>query len=197
MTEALKVVGGRRLVVHDDEVEIGAHGNWRLVECPAYSKDGWKSLKLYLDEIAPKNVWRIGVRKGKMSRCYDAGLLMAHSPSLADWICAVAEGKLATFPEDPNDGDGVFPVPLHIRSFILNVVRDAQATDRPWSNAPQTRTRGRFLPTLIVSEFGMKVDRAKIYVRAMIKEGLIRVIVLDKKKHRSGLVVCEGEHENG
>lgn len=80
-----EIVGGRKLVQRKDEVVIAESLTWRLVEVTGWSRDGWRSLKLYYTRKGPKNVWMLGW-KGRLGRCKDSALLFEHHPKIAAWV---------------------------------------------------------------------------------------------------------------
>ena len=183
-------VGRKMRSINRDEIEIGRHGDWRLVECADYSRDGWRSLKLYLDRKAKKNVWRLGVNDKHMGRSYDAGLLHAYYPGIREWVVAVAAGEDAAFPEnDFEDRGGIFPVGEEARRFIVETVAEKQGGDFPWSSNPQTAKRGRYIVPAIQIGLGTSKHKAKLYLDALLRDGTIECVMVNKKTRKKGLRV--------
>jgi hypothetical protein len=185
--------------MHDHEIEIERQGDWLLVECTKYSKDGWKSLKLFLDRKVRKNVWRLGVKDGHMARTYDAGLLQSFYPDVFDWVAARASGKNVPFPANDQEMTGAaVPVSPAKQQFIIEAVKERQATSRPWSHKVQVRKAGRYIGPLICDEFRVSDRQARILVESMIKQGLLEYVMFNKNNRLSGLrVATPMEIDNG
>jgi len=84
-----RVVGGRKLVRHADEVEIGTDGQWLLVLVPSWSKNRWTSLKLLRNsKAAKKRCWYLGYKRGALARNRDLAILMEHYDGRAEWVLA-------------------------------------------------------------------------------------------------------------
>lgn len=188
-SEKIKV-GGRTLKLNADEVELAADGDWRLVECTAYSKDGWKSLKLYLDRPEIKNVWRLGLHKRYRAKTKDSFLLEQFYPQMWDWVVERANGK--TFALPPSEAAPVpVTVPVKVNNFIVDQIEARDPDLRPLSNKPQTKQSGRYLVNMVAQEFGISELSAKIYINAMIKQGVIEFAMTDKHNRVSGLRLVE------
>ena len=183
-------VGGKRLKLNADEVELAAEGDWRLVECTAYSKDGWKSLKLYLDRPEIKNVWRLGLHNLYRAKTKDGFLLQQFYPAMWDWVVARANGKEAALPPDEAEPAPV-SVPMKISNFITDQIEARDPKLRPLSNKPQTLTQGRYLVNMVAQEFSIPELMAKIYINTMIKHGVIEFAMTDKHNRISGLRLVE------
>ena len=85
---------GRRTVRRwPDEVEVARDGVWLLTRRGG-SGGGWETLSLYREEVAEKNVWRLGYlpleRRIAVSR--SRRLLEAHHPGRLGWVLAAASG---------------------------------------------------------------------------------------------------------
>jgi hypothetical protein len=81
-----RVVGGRKLVIREDETKLGDRDEWFLYRIEGWSKHGWQSLKLFRFAKGPKNLWQIGYRDGRLARNKDAKLLGEHHPEVAEWV---------------------------------------------------------------------------------------------------------------
>jgi hypothetical protein len=187
-------VGGVPLRVHALEVTIRQSGDWRLVECTKHSRDGWISLKLYLDRAANKNVWRLGVKKEYLARSHDGHLLDTFYPSMRDWVVAQANGRDVPLPENDQELVGVrIPLPDKVRAFVVESILERQSSERPpLSNKAQTRKFGRYIVDIIASECNVSVPKAKYHVDTMIEQGIIEFAMIDKHKRISGLRVVKG-----
>ena len=183
-------VGGRTLKVNVDEVELAAGGDWRLVECTAYSKDGWRSLKLYLNRPEIKNVWRLGLHGDHHSKSKDGFLLQRFYPSMWNWVTANANGKKAPLPPDQAEARETV-VPPRINNFVIERIEERGADMAPLSHKPQTAKFGRYVIGMIVEEFAISELEAKIYVNAMISQGIIEFVMTDKHNRISGLRLVE------
>jgi len=192
-------VGKRKLIVNRDEVEIASHGPWTIVECTAYSKDGWRSIKVYLDRPARKNVWRLGFKGAHSSRSHDAGIFTAYHPDVFEWVRCIVAGIEAVFPEDDSaKKDGIFPVPDSAREVILRLVEQRQDEANPLSNKTQTRKMERYIIPKIMKSLGITSNRAKLFTEAMIRGREIEVFMVSKKTRIKGLrVVNKMEIDNG
>ena len=192
-------IGKKVLIVNFDEVTISEHNDWRLVECTSYSQNDWRSLKLYLDRKARKNVWRLGVKDGQMARLYDAGLLEAFYPDVLEWVALQASGIDAPFPEnDQEDRDGAFPVSDRVRSFIVETVAAKQASVLPWSHKAQTLKSGRYIIPEITSGLGISQNKAKLFVESLLRDGTLTYVMINKNTRLHGLRVAKPmEMDNG
>ena len=192
-------VGKRKLIVNRDEVEIASHGPWKVVECTAYSKDGWRSIKVYLNRPARKNVWRLGFKGAHSSRSHDAGIFTAYHPDVFEWVRCIVAGIEAVFPEDDSaKKDGIFPVPDSAREVILRLVEQRQDEANPLSNKTQTRKMERYIIPKIMKSLGITSNRAKLFTEAMIRGREIEVFMVSKKTRIKGLrVVKMMEMDNG
>jgi len=192
-------VGKRRLIVNYDEVEIVSYGPWRVVECTKYAKDGWKSIKVYLDRPARKNVWRLGFKGSYASRSHDGGLFTAYYPDVYEWVKGVVSGEGAAFPEDDSEQvEGIFPVSERVRSVILKTVEARQDHEYPWSNAPQTKKLRRYIIPGLAKELNINPKKAKLFLDAMIRSGEIEVFIVNTNTRVKGLrVVNKMEIDNG
>lgn len=87
-----RVVGGRRLVMRDDETKLGTQDEWFLYRIEGWSRHGWDSLKLYRYVKGPKNLWQLGVslKDKRYARNKDLKLLTEHYPQIAEWVLATA-----------------------------------------------------------------------------------------------------------
>ena len=192
-------VGKRKLIVNRDEVEIASHGPWKVVECTAYSKGGWRSVKVYLNRPARKNVWRLGFKGAHSSRSHDAGIFTAYHPDVFEWVRCIVAGIDAVFPEDDSaKKDGIFPVPDSAREVILRLVEQRQDEANPLSNKTQTRKMERYIIPKIMKSLGITSNRAKLFTEAMIRGREIEVFMVSKKTRIKGLrVVKMMEMDNG
>ena len=192
-------VGKRKLIVNRDEVEIASHGPWKVVECTAYSKDGWRSIKVYLNRPARKNVWRLGFKGAHSSRSHDAGIFTAYHPDVFEWVRCIVAGIEAVFPEDDSaKKDGIFPVPDSAREVIFRLVEQRQDGPNPWSSKAQTRKMGRYIIPQIMKALGITSDRSKLFVEAMVRGCEIEMFLVSKKTRVRGLrVVKKMEIDNG
>lgn len=81
------VVGKRKMVRRANDVVIARKDNWMLVHVADWSKHGWISTQLYLDDSkAPKRMYQIGVKGGAAARNVGARLLDKHHPGMLDWV---------------------------------------------------------------------------------------------------------------
>lgn len=188
-------IGGRALKLNADEVELAAEGDWRLVECTAYSKDGWKSLKLYLDRPEIKNVWRLGLHGSHYAKTKDGFLLQRFYPSMWNWVIACANGKRVPLPPDQAAPKATV-VPSRINNFVIEKIEERGAEKAPLSHKPQTAKLGRYVVGMVAEEFSISELEAKIYVNAMIAQGLIEFVMTDRHKRISGLRLGK-EFSNG
>ena len=187
--------GGRELKVNADEAELAAGGNWRLVECTSYSGGGWKSLKLYLDRPAIKNVWRLGLSGEHRAKTKDGFLLQRFYPSMWDWVVANANGRAAPLPDDQAEERPVV-VPHKVNNFVIDKIAERGDDREPLSHKPQTAQRGRYIVHMIAEEFNIGELEAKIYVNEMIRQGTIDFVMTDKHRRISGLRLGK-EFSNG
>ena len=185
-------VGGALLRVHSHEVTIRQAGDWRLVECTKHSRDGWTSLKLYLDRPAKKNVWRLGVKGDYMAGTSDSALLMEFYPAMRGWVVSQANGSDVPLPEESVGAPKPISVPDKVRDFVVNSIlaRRLNALS-PLSHKAQTKTLGRYVVDMIADEFGVPPARAKAYVNALIDGGVIEFAMIDKHNRVSGLRLVE------
>jgi hypothetical protein len=197
----IKRIGKKKLIVNRDEVEIASHGPWKVVECTAYSKNGWKSIKVYLNRPARKNVWRLGFKGSHSSRSHDAGIFTAYHPDVFEWVRCIVAGIEAVFPEDDSaKKDGIFPVPDNARQVILRLVEQWQDEAAPLSNKTQTRKTERYIIPKIMKSLGTTSERAKLLTEGMIRGREIEVFMVSKKTRIKGLRVVkkmEIEMDNG
>lgn len=91
--------GRRNYLRTQPHLLMAKRGKWHLVVCPDKCRDGWINVKVHLDEAAPKNVFEVGVLKGKAAPKADVKLLDEHHPSIMAWVLdrvkAYADGKVA------------------------------------------------------------------------------------------------------
>jgi hypothetical protein len=185
-------VGGALLRVHSHEVTIRQAGDWRLVECTAYSKDGWTSLKLYLDRPAKKNVWRLGVKGDYMAGTSDSALLVEFYPAMRGWVVSQANGSDVPLPEEDGAAPKPISVPGKVRDFVVGGILDRMLALRPpLSHKAQTKKMGRYVVDMIAQEFRVPPARAKAYVNALIDSGVIEFAMIDKHNRVSGLRLVE------
>jgi len=198
MDYELVKVGGATLKVHAHEVTIRQAGDWRLVECTAYSKDGWKSLKLYLDRPAKKNVWRFGVKGEYMAGTSDSALLVEFYPKMREWVVAQANGRDVTLPEYDGAAPGPIYIPPKVREFVIESILERKLSGMlPLSHKSQTKKLGRYIVDMIAEEFKMSPAKAKSYVTALIDCGAIEFAMIDTHKRISGLRLVKKEFSNG
>lgn len=184
----VKRIGKRRLIVNFDEVEVASHGPWKVVECTKYSKDGWKTIKLYLDRPARKNVWRLGFKGAHASRSHDGGLLTAFYPDVFEWVRAVVSGEEAIFPDDDSEKvNGIFPVSTRVREVILRTFDEREGQSIPWSDRAQTKHSGRYIIPVLAQRLNTHPKKAKLFLEAMIRGGEIERFVVSKKTRLAGL----------
>ena len=69
----------------------------------------------------------------------------------------------------------------------LQAIGEAWDTDRPFSASP--RSRGRYLPIWLSSEFGLDRQCAQASMQAWLNSGLINQEEHSRKNHRMGLRV--------
>jgi hypothetical protein len=81
-----RVVGGRKLVMRDDETKLGDRDEWFIYRVEGWSKHGWQSLKVIRYAKGPKNLWQLGYKAGRMARNKDLKLLTEHHPVIANWV---------------------------------------------------------------------------------------------------------------
>jgi hypothetical protein len=191
MQSELVEIGSRKLKVNEDEVEIATAEEWRLVECTKYSTPPWRSLKLYLDRPAAKNVWRLSINKNYRGKTKDGFLLEKFFPKIWPWVMAQANGKDVPFPEGAGEEAAVV-IPMKIFNFVVDALRSRDPDYRPLSHMPQTRSQGRYLVEMVAEEFGIDLLEAKIYISAMIEQGAIEFVMFNKHKRISGLRLVEG-----
>jgi hypothetical protein len=189
-------VGGSLLKVHSYEVTIRQAGDWRLVECTKYSKDGWKSLKLYLDRPAKKNVWRVGVKGTYMAGTSDSALLVEFYPAMRDWVVAQVNGKDVPLPADDGGAPEAIYVPPKVRDFVVESILERMLAVRPpLSHKAQTKKLGRYIVDMIADEFEVSPAKAKAYVSALIDRGVIEFAMIDKHNRISGLRLVEASND--
>jgi len=185
-------VGGALLRMHTHEVTIRQAGDWRLVECTKHSRDGWKSLKLYLDRPAKKNVWRLGVKGTYMAGTSDSALLVEFYPAMRGWVVSQANGIDVALPEEGVGAPAPVCVPDGVRDFVVGGILERRLAARPpLSHKAQTRTLGRYVVDMIAQEFKVPPARAKAYVNALIDNGVIEFAMIDKHNRISGLRLVE------
>jgi hypothetical protein len=188
-------VGGVPLMVHSHEVTIRKAGDWRLVECTKHSRDGWKSLKLYLDRPAKKNVWRLGVKGTYMAGTSDSALLVEFYPAMRDWVVAQANGKDVSLPADDGAAPEAIYVPPKVRDFVVESILERKVNDlSPLSHKAQTKKLGRYIVDMIAEEFEVSPAKAKAYVSALIDRGVIEFAMIDKHNRISGLRLVEASN---
>lgn len=98
-------VGNRKLLVRPDEVEVATNGVWTLVEVGEWCQAGWTSLKLFRDEVGPKNLWQVGYKDGRLARNKGANLLQEHHPHMIEWVKEVTEKYLKTKKQKETQND--------------------------------------------------------------------------------------------
>jgi hypothetical protein len=198
MDYELVKVGGATLKVHAHEVTIRQAGDWRLVECTAYSKDGWKSLKLYLDRPAKKNVWRLGVKGEYMAGTSDSVLLVEFYPEMREWVVAQANGREVCLPADDGAAPRAIYIPPKVREFVVESILERKLSGMlPLSHKSQTKKLGRYIVDMIAEEFKVSAPKAKSYVTALIDCGVIEFAMIDTHKRISGLRLVKKEASNG
>jgi len=179
-------VGGRTLKLNVDEVELAAEGDWRLVECQSYSDGEWTSLKLYLDRPAIKNVWRLGLSNEHRAKTKDGFLLQRFYPSMWDWVAAHVNGRGGPLPADQIEAAETV-VPPRINNFVIEKIEERGGDMAPLSHKPQTAKLGRYIVGMVADEFKISELEAKIYVNAMISQGVIEFVMTDRHRRVSGL----------
>jgi len=179
-------VGGRTLKQNVDELELAAEGDWRLVGCQSYSDGEWTSLKLYLDRPAIKNVWRLGLSVEHRAKTKDGFLLQRFYPSMWDWVVAHVNGRKVPLPHDQSEPKDIV-IPHKINNFVIEKILERGEDMAPLSHKPQTAQLGRYIVGMIAQEFNIGELEAKIYVNAMISQGVIEFVMTDKHKRISGL----------
>ena len=185
-------VGGALLRVHSHEVTIRQAGDWRLVECTKHSRDGWTSLKLYLDRPAKKNVWRLGVKGTYMAGTSDSALLVEFYPAMRGWVVSQANGSDVPLPEEDGAAPKPTSVPDGVRRFVVGGILDRKLNAfSPLSHKAQTKKMGRYVVDMIAQEFRVPPARAKAYVNALIDSGVIEFAMIDKHNRVSGLRLVE------
>lgn len=187
-------IGGVALKVHDHEVTIRQAGDWRLVECTKHSRDGWRSLKLYLDRPARKNVWRLGVKGTYMAATSDGALLLEFYPAMRDWVVAQANGKDAPLPAEAGAAQKAISVPDRVKQFVIDSIAERRVNGlSPLSHKSQTKRLGRYVVDMVAAEFNFSAAKAKAFVLAMIEDGVIEFAMIDKHKRVSGLRLVKKE----
>jgi hypothetical protein len=86
LADGYRLVGKRKLVRRDCEVEIAKDGRWLLVEIADWSKNGWLSCQLYLMKRAKKNMWQIGVKDGRAANNRSVAMLEERHPGRLQWV---------------------------------------------------------------------------------------------------------------
>ena len=192
-------VGNASLRVHSHEVTIRQAGDWRLVECTKHSRDGWTSLKLYLDRRANKNVWRLGVKGDYLARSHDSMLLVTFYPGMRDWVVAQANGKDVSLPANDRELIGVrIPVPEKVKEFVIEAILDRYYSNNlPLSNKSQTRKFGRYIVDILSEQLNISAPKAKYHVDTLIMDGIIEFAMIDKHKRISGLRLVKKAVSNG
>ncbi len=69
---------GQGLIAQDDQ--------WHLVAVPSRDRPGWHNFKLYLNAKAPKNLFHIGISKGKIAQLREAKALEEYYPGRQEWV---------------------------------------------------------------------------------------------------------------
>lgn len=87
---------------------------------------------------------------------------------------------------DPDRADGLTWQNI---DAIFDEVQAAWDRGDPWSNAPQTRKNGRYLPSYITMHFGATNREAAGYVEKWLTGGYLGIEVYDARRKTSGLRV--------
>jgi len=81
-----RMIGGRAYMRHDGEVDVAKKDRWVLVHVPEWSRDGWKSYKLFLDDAkARKKVWHLAHKDGRITGGAFITNLMENHPDALQW----------------------------------------------------------------------------------------------------------------
>jgi RecA-family ATPase len=75
------------------------------------------------------------------------------------------------------------------RLMLLREIAAAWMRDKPWSTKYQTKPEGRFLPTWMVTKFGMTQKQAEKLLEDWLVNGIIAIEVFNKNSKASGLRV--------
>lgn len=74
---------------------------------------------------------------------------------------------------------------------VFSAVADAWSEKSPWSTAPQSKRRGRYLPSMIAGKYGITEESALGYVIGWQEEGFLKHTVCDERNKVSGLRVLK------
>lgn len=75
--------------------------------------------------------------------------------------------------------------------MVFASIRERWAAGSPWSNKPQTRKDGRYLPQHMQREYGIKSERAVRLIGEWLRLGFLAIDVASAKAHVSGLKVLK------
>lgn len=84
--EDTRCVGGRIVLRRPDEIDIAHDEMWILAVVTGWGKEGWTTVKLFLDKKAAKNVFYLNVKEGRLARCYDSANLDKYHAKRGDWV---------------------------------------------------------------------------------------------------------------
>jgi hypothetical protein len=85
--------------------------------------------------------------------------------------------------------DGTAWPPKDVCQQVLDAIREAWATGRPWSNSPRARNEGRYAPRIISMKFPVRPQVAERMVEQWLINGVLAVEVRDKNTKMAGLKV--------
>jgi len=196
-------VGNRNLLWREDEVELGEMGAWILVMVESWCQNGWTSLKLFLNEAGPKNLWQVGYKNGRLARNKDAALLQAHHPEVIDWIISTTKDYLKKvdmeahsprMPVIPEASEVIdtkwdsWPTREECKKIRL-ALYEAWENGSPLSPYPQTRASGRYAADHIHFRFGIPVKAVEKVIQYWLMNGVAVVEVFDKKSRLKGIKI--------
>ena len=85
-TRMTRKVAGRVYKRYPGEAVVGTDRKWILVHVPEWSRGGWQSFKLFLnDRVASRRLWHLAVCGGRVSGGEFVTHLTANYPSALDW----------------------------------------------------------------------------------------------------------------
>jgi hypothetical protein len=183
-------IGGRRMTFSDDQVEVYRDGEWHLHRYN-FHLDEWRNYKLYRDFKAPKRVWYFSVSNTNgLLGSSEVQKLDLYHPGMKEWAIAAMDGVVMPLPEplEPRE-EGFATVTNLVRSKVLWRLREAWDAGAPLSPYGQTRPTGRYAPSRISKEFGIKVGLAENLIKELLRDGVISVEMISTKTKMKGLKV--------
>jgi hypothetical protein len=191
-TQRVITIGERRFVFSDDQVEVYRDGEW-LLHRYNFHLNEWRNYKLYRDCKAVKRVWYLSVSNINGIMNYnDVQKLDLYHPGMKEWAVAAMDGVVTPLPEPlrpVETGNGY--VTKEMAEKAVQRLRRAWDDGEPLSSYGQTKSTGRYAPSKIAKELGIKVGLAENLIKELLRDGVISVEMISTKTKMKGLKVCD------